>query len=66
MSVAIGDVVIFKGAGKGAELGRVCKDNGFTVCVQFRYTGCLRVSKEDLELSKGKAPKCSDACSNGC
>ena len=63
MSVVVGDIVKFKDSGAKGEIGRVCKDNGISVCVQFRSTGCLRVGKSDLEPATGKAPECSGACS---
>ncbi len=66
MSVNIGDVVKFKDSGAKGEVGRVCKDNGVTVCVQFKSSGCLRVRKNDLEKASGKAPECSEACKAGC
>ena len=66
MSVNVGDVVKFKESGSGGELGRVCKDNGVSVCVQFKSSGCLRVRKGDLEVAPGKAPECSDPCKSGC
>ncbi len=66
MSVVIGDVVTFKGSGPKGEIGRVCKDNGITVCVQFKSSGCLRVGKDDLEVTDGSAPECSQQCKQGC
>ncbi len=66
MSIAVGDIVKFKDASAGAEIGRVCKDNKVTVCVQFQKSGCLRVAKSDLEITTGKAPECDEACKNGC
>lgn len=66
MSVAVGDVVRFKGEGKKGEVGRVCKDNGLSACVQFKSSGCLRVSKNDLETADGKAPECNGTCKDGC
>ena len=66
MSVNVGDVVKFKDSGSAGELGRVCKDNGISVCVQFKTSGCLRVRNGDLEVSPGKAPECSEPCKSGC
>ena len=66
MAVSVGDVVRFADTGSRGEIGRVCKDNGVTVCVQFARTGCLRVSKSDLEEASGKAPECSEKCKEGC
>ena len=66
MTVNVGDIVKFKDSGPKGEIGRVCKDNGISVCVQFKSTGCLRVSKSDLEITSGKAPECSDKCKEGC
>ena len=66
MSVAVGDVVKFSGSGPKGEIGRVCKDNGITVCVQFASSGCLRVGKEDREVTTGNAPECSRQCKEGC
>ena len=66
MSIGVGDVVRFKDTGSGGEIGRVCKDNGVSVCVQFKTSGCLRVAKRDLEVTSGKAPECSQECKEGC
>lgn len=66
MSVSVGDIVKFRDSGRKGEIGRVCRDNGFTACVQFKRTGCLRVSKDDLEEATGKAPDCSQQCTDGC
>jgi uncharacterized protein YodC (DUF2158 family) len=66
MAVAVGDIVKFKGTGPKGEVGRVCKDNGITVCVQFKTSGCLRVGKDDLEQAMGDAPECSRQCKEGC
>ena len=66
MSVSVGDVVKFAGQGANADLGRVCKDNGITVCVHFRAGGCLRVAKAALEVTNGNAPAVTDECSAGC
>ena len=66
MSVNVGDVVRFKSEGSKGELGRVCKDNGISVCVHFKSSGCLRVLKDDLEATAGKAPECSAACKEDC
>ena len=66
MSVVIGDVVKFKDSGPKGEIGRVCKDNGISVCVQFKSSGCLRVGKDDLEVTSGNAPECSQQCKEGC
>lgn len=66
MAVNVGDIVKFQDTGAKGEVGRVCKDNGISVCVQFKSSGCLRVSKSDLEVTTGKAPECSDACKAGC
>ena len=65
MPVAVGDIVRFKDSGPKSEIGRVCKDNGLTVCVQFASSGCLRVGKADLEVTDGKAPECSQKCKEG-
>lgn len=65
MSVSLGDIVRFKGSGPKSEIGRICKDNGLTVCVQFASSGCLRVGKADLEVTNGKAPECSQKCKDG-
>jgi hypothetical protein len=62
MAVAVGDVVRFKDSGPKGELGRVCKDNGITVYVQFKSSGCLRIGKDDLEVTTGSAPECSPEC----
>lgn len=66
MSVAVGDVVVIANQGGKADPGRVCKDNGITVCVHFRSGGCLRVAKAALEVIDGNAPACSDECTGGC
>jgi uncharacterized protein YodC (DUF2158 family) len=66
MSVSVGDVVKFADAGPKGEIGRVCKDNGITVCVQFATSGCLRVGKGDLEVTTGSAPECTLQCKAGC
>ena len=66
MSVSVGDVVKFKDHGAKADLGRVCKDNGITVCVHFTSGGCLRVAKAALEVTSGNAPAVSEECSAGC
>lgn len=66
MTISVGDVVRFAKQGANSELGRVCKDNGITVCVYFKSGGCLRVAKGALEVTEGKAPECSAACSEGC
>ena len=66
MSVNVGDVVRFKREGSKGELGRVCKDNGISVCVHFKASGCLRVLKDDLEATSGKAPECSAECKEDC
>lgn len=66
MTVNVGDIVKFQDSGKKGEIGRVCKDNGVSVCVQFKSSGCLRVSKRDLEITEGKAPECSTQCKEGC
>lgn len=66
MTVEVGDIVRFKDSGPRAEIGRVCKDNGFTVCVYFKASGCLRVGKGDLEPASGKAPECTGPCREGC
>ena len=66
MSVNVGDVVRFKSEGSKGELGRVCKDNGISVCVHFKASGCLRVLKDDLEATSGKAPECSAGCKEDC
>lgn len=66
MSVSVGDVVRFTAQGAKSDLGRVCKDNGITVCVQFKSGGCLRVAKGALEVTTGSAPECSDKCKDGC
>lgn len=66
MSIAVGDVVRFTDADAKGDLGRVCKDNGITVCVHFKSGGCLRVAKGALEVTTGNAPDCSDACKDGC
>ena len=68
MSVSVGDVVQFAGHGPKADIGRVCKDNGITVCVHFKSGGCLRVAKAALEVNptaKG-APEVSEECASGC
>lgn len=66
MSISVGDVVRFTNSGAKGDLGRVCKDNGITVCVHFKSGGCLRVAKGALEVTTGNAPNCSDACQEGC
>jgi len=66
MTIAVGDVVRFTSSDAKGDLGRVCKDNGFTVCVHFKSGGCLRVAKGALEVTEGKAPDCSAACTEGC
>ncbi len=60
--IVIGDIVKFKDSGSGGEIGRVCKDNGPSVTVQFKISGCLRVGKSDLEQTTGKAPECNGHC----
>ncbi|NNG05926.1 MAG: hypothetical protein HKM95_17740 [Inquilinus sp.] len=66
MSVSVGDVVRFTSQGAKSDLGRVCKDNGITVCVEFKSSGCLRVAKGALEVTTGSAPECSEKCKSGC
>ena len=66
MSVSVGDIVKFAGQGAKADIGRVCKDNGITVCVHFKAGGCLRVAKAALEVTTGNAPPASEECSAGC
>ena len=66
MAISVGDIVKFKDASSKGEVGRVCKDNGISVCVHFHSTGCLRVSKRDLEPASGKAPDCDEPCRTGC
>ncbi len=66
MTISVGDVVKFADSGRKGEIGRVCKDNGITVCVHFKSSGCLRVAKGDLEPASGNAPECSEDCKNGC
>ena len=66
MAVNLGDIVKFKDSGPKGEVGRVCKDNGISVCVEFSGTGCLRVVKSDLEPTSGKAPECGQKCREGC
>jgi len=66
MSISVGDVVKFSNASGKADLGRVCKDNGITVCVHFNAGGCLRVAKAALEVTSGPAPAVSEECSAGC
>lgn len=66
MTVNVGDIVKFVDSGKKGEIGRVCKDNGISACVQFKSSGCLRVAKSDLEVTTGKAPECSPQCKEGC
>lgn len=64
MSVSVGDVVKFASMDAKSDLGRVCKDNGFTVNVNFKAGGCLRVAKSALEATTGKAPDCDKKCAN--
>lgn len=64
MTVSVGDVVRFANGGANGDLGRVCKDNGFTVNVNFRSGGCLRVAKAALETTTGSAPDCDKDCGN--
>ena len=66
MAINVGDVVRFSDTGPKGEIGRVCKDNGISVCVQFQSSGCLRVGKADLEVADGRAPECSQQCKEGC
>lgn len=66
MSVAVGDVVTFADSNAKGDLGRVCKDNGITVCVHFKSGGCLRVAKGALVVTNGNAPECSEKCKEGC
>ena len=66
MTIAVGDVVKFANGDAKGELGRVCKDNGITVCVHFKAGGCLRVAKGALEVTDGVAPECSGNCTEGC
>ena len=66
MTIGLGDVVRFADSGPKGEIGRVCKDNGISVCVQFKDSGCLRVGKRDLEPADGNAPECSGGCKAGC
>ena len=66
MSVSVGDVVKFANGAGTEDIGRVCKDNGITVCVHFKSGGCLRVAKAALEVTEGKAPACSEECTGGC
>ncbi len=64
MTVSVGDVVKFANGDAKGELGRVCKDNGITVHVNFKAGGCLRVAKAALEATAGKAPECNKDCAN--
>ena len=64
MTIAVGDVVKFADGGARGDLGRVCKDNGITVNVNFRSGGCLRVAKAALEATTGSAPECDKDCAN--
>ena len=64
MTISVGDVVRFTDGGAKGDLGRVCKDNGITVHVNFRSGGCLRVAKAALETTTGNAPECDKDCSN--
>lgn len=66
MAISVGDVVRIANSDAKGDLGRVCKDNGITVCVHFKSGGCLRVAKGALEAIEGKAPDCSAECSGGC
>ena len=66
MTISVGDVVRFANSDAKGDLGRVCKDNGITVCVHFKSGGCLWVAKGALEVTEGKAPDCSAECSEGC
>ena len=66
MSISVGDVVMFANGDAKGDVGRVCKDNGITVCVHFKNGGCLRVAKAALEVTNGPAPECSAECSGGC
>jgi hypothetical protein len=47
-------------------LGRVCKVNDVTCCVQFSENMCLRIGKSALVHAEGDAPQCSEACARGC
>ncbi len=66
MAVAVGDIVRFKDTGPKGEVGRICKDNGVSACINFKSTGCLRARKDDLEVTTGSAPECGADCKNGC
>ena len=66
MAVNVGDVVKFKSDGPKGELGRLCRDNGISACVHFKSSGCLRVLKDDLEVTSGKAPECDAGCKADC
>jgi hypothetical protein len=61
----VGDVVRNKLAPPDASPGRLCHIGTITCCVQFPAAGCLRVAKNDLEVTSGEAPECSEACSRG-
>lgn len=64
MTVSVGDVVKFADGGAKGDLGRVCRDNGITVHVNFKSGGCLRVAKAALEPTTGNAPECTKDCAN--
>lgn len=64
MTVSVGDVVKFANMDAKSDFGRVCKDNGITVNVNFKSGGCLRVAKAALETTTGKAPECNKNCAN--
>ena len=66
MTVSVGDVVRFANGEAKNDVGRVCKDNGFTVCVHFKAGGCVRVAKAALEPASGEAPECTGQCTEGC
>jgi uncharacterized protein YodC (DUF2158 family) len=46
MTVNVGDIVKFKDSGSKGEIGRVCKDNGISVCVQFKSSSNARRAAE--------------------
>lgn len=64
MEFIVGDIVKFKDTGTKGEIGRISKTNGRHVWVHFQSTGCLRIGKDDVEPTKGKAPDCNGECAS--
>lgn len=61
----VGDVVRIEGD-EYETLGRICKVNDVTCCVQFPNDMCLRVGNSGLIHADGDAPECTESCKRGC